>query len=170
MNDITQHDTRIKNRWLLRVILQPRMIPAIVFGVLFLLFSNALEYGLILLLPLSLFLYLYISTKFFNIQFGSDTVSVQQGIFSRRSTNIPYNKIENVVVERDIFDRMFGTSRIVIDNFGVGKAETAFGIPLKGFGGYPGSKNYSIIAPGVHGERLFLPGLLPASAEKIKER
>lgn len=167
MIEITHDDVIIKNRWFLRLFLNPRVLVITGFC-LFATFAGVFE----LLIPVGilvlLWLYYYLSTKFFSIEFKPDVIVIHQGIVSRKFTYIPYNKVENVVVERDIFDRMFGTSRVVVDNLGMGHIPTAFGFKIN-TGAHPGSKNYSRITPGITGERLFLPGLLPESAEKIKE-
>lgn len=168
MNEITPEDVKIKNRWFLRFFLLPQIFIFVFISIL-VSANGGWPFTVSILSILTIILtYYHFWTKFFKIQFGSGTILIQQGIISRRSTQIPYNKIENVIIERDIFDRMFGTSRVVIDNFGMGKTQTVFGMPVRA-DLYSGSKNYSRNLPGVRGERLFLPGILPASAEKIKQ-
>ncbi len=108
----------------------------------------------------------YYRIKLFSIHFGDDTISVKQGIISRTYTDLPYQKIQNVFIERDLWDRILGTSRVIIDNFGMGNNKGSLAVWQNNI--YPGTKQYAFITPGVKGERLFLPGLLPKDSERIK--
>ncbi len=76
-------------------------------------FSVLSNYGLFVLLAGFIFFagrflreFLYFRFYFYNI--GSDVVVIRKGIISRNEATIPYNKIQNVFVDQDLWDRILG--------------------------------------------------------------
>ncbi len=170
---ITTSDSKLSSRWYWRVATMPQALIMFVGFSFFSYYESgyiifpAILFLILLILFVIICYYIYIS--FFSIDFGQDNISVHQGVIQKKHIYIPYQKIQNVFIERDLWDRILGTSRVIIENFGSGNVEIVFGFKIKAPSSYQGSKGYYLIPPCIRGERLFLPGLLPENAIKIKD-
>ncbi|RQG89795.1 hypothetical protein EA462_07185 [Natrarchaeobius halalkaliphilus] len=59
----------------------------------------------------------------FEYEITSDTFDVQSGVFSRRSREIPYGRIQNVDVARGVLQRLLGLAVVSIETAGGGNTE-----------------------------------------------
>lgn len=57
--------------------------------------------------------------------FGSDAFRVKRGVFTKLEIAIPYQKVQNVEIERTISHRMFGVSKMIIITAGTDDPRTA---------------------------------------------
>ena len=48
----------------------------------------------------------YYQTYFYDLT--ADLVTIRKGVFTSREITLPYNRIQDVYVDQDIFDRLFG--------------------------------------------------------------
>ncbi|MBN1941573.1 MAG: PH domain-containing protein [Candidatus Diapherotrites archaeon] len=73
-------------------------------------FASALFYGLILLVFLAIlkFVYeiFYLKAYYYNLT--EDCLLIRKGLFNIKEIIIPFSRIQNVFVDQDIFDRIFG--------------------------------------------------------------
>jgi membrane protein YdbS with pleckstrin-like domain len=89
----------------------------------------------------------------FLYEFGEDAVKIERGIIWKKYSTVPYERVQNVDIRRDVIARMLGFSSVEI--------QTA---------GYSG--NYYRVT--VNGRRVqnsegYLPAIDKNSAEKIRE-
>lgn len=54
------------------------------------------------------------------IELGSDSISITRGILSVKEVVVPYKRIQNVLLDRGIFDQIIGTSQL---RFSIAHAE-----------------------------------------------
>lgn len=190
MKNINPSDAKTKYRWLCRLIFPFILLGFSSFLFLVILFSESDKVGqmvwenllssfwgiigLILMIPfIFLFIFLpfliYFKLKLFSIKFNVDAILIRQGIFSKKNIKISYDKIQDVIIERDLWDRILKTSRLVffINNLNTQKQQTIFNQFLSSEI-YHGDKGYGNLPPGINGERLFLPGLSIRNAEKLR--
>lgn len=80
-------------------------------------------------------------------EFTSDNLKVEKGIIWKRYSNVPYERVQNVDIQRGIIARIMGFSSVMI--------QTA-GYSYTGRGAMPGSEGY-------------LPAVSIDAAEKIRE-
>ncbi|MFP8954977.1 PH domain-containing protein [Natrialbaceae archaeon A-arb3/5] len=59
----------------------------------------------------------------FEYAITSETFDVQSGVFSRRSREIPYGRIQNVDIARSVFQRLLGLAVVSIETAGGGDTE-----------------------------------------------
>ena len=90
-----------------------------------------------------------LSYRFWTYDFGSDSLRIERGIIWRRSSNIPYERIQNVDIHRGVFARMLGFSTVIV--------QTA---------GYSGGYGYN--RTGISAEGT-LPAIALDDAEKIRD-
>ncbi len=168
-------DVEVLDRWFFRLVPLYGIISIILTFAFFLFY----QVGFIVLLQITLLsmvwifypIYMYFKVKLFAIKFNQEDIWVKQGVLTKQEVNIPYKKVQNVIIERDLWDRILGTSRVIIENFGGDGLnvlkDDAFSV-LRASGRYSVSKGYYSITPGIKGERLFIPGIKPKEAENIK--
>ena len=63
--------------------------------------------------------------RWFRYELTSDTFDLQSGVFSRREREIPYGRIQNVDISRNIIQRLLGISAVNIETAGGGSTEAA---------------------------------------------
>ena len=80
-------------------------------------------------------------------EIGSDSIRLERGIITKRYSNIPYERVQNVDIRRGIIARIFGFSSLQIQTAG-------YSIPARGHGG--------------HAEG-HIPAVNPKHAEEIRE-
>lgn len=85
--------------------------------------------------------------KYFCYKIDDKGIEIEKGIIAKKYINIPYNKIQNVEIYRNLLERILGLSHLNIQTAGYGA-----------IGGY-----------GRAGSEGILPGLDQATALKIKE-
>ena len=59
----------------------------------------------------------------FSYELTEDTFDVYSGVFSRRSREIPYHRIQNVDVTRNVVQRALGIAELAIETAGGGETE-----------------------------------------------
>ncbi|RQG97594.1 PH domain-containing protein [Natrarchaeobius oligotrophus] len=69
----------------------------------------------------------YALAYYYRFEYGmtSDTFDVQSGVFSRRSREIPYGRIQNVDIARGVVQRLLGLAVVSIETAGGGSTEAA---------------------------------------------
>lgn len=103
----------------------------------------------------------------FHYAIREDYFEIKQGVFSKKQRNVPYGVIQNVFVNQDLFDKVFGIASFRIENASQGQK--------KGFWGQTrnnqiGLSNVSkqINAIGSQDNKVFIPGLKKKDAEQLK--
>lgn len=143
---------------------QQIMNAAIFYGTLFII--TALVLGCIILLLKRLTFHYAIDEKF---------LTADQGIIAKRKSHIPYFRIQHVIVRQDFWDRILGIASVAVENAsqgeGVDSKGKAFAMAM--VGGLAGAaihkqaqRQVDII--GFNGNKLGMPGLSKADAEKVK--
>ena len=61
----------------------------------------------------------------FEYALTDDTLDIQSGVFNRREREIPYGRIQNVDVSRNVFQRLVGLSKLDIETAGGGSTEAS---------------------------------------------
>ena len=90
---------------------------------------------------------------------------LQQGIFSKTQRNIPYGVIQNIYLNQDLSDQVFGLASLTLENAsdsGSGNNKKIFGITLN-------NKRRRFALPGFDGNEVRIPGLKKANAEALKQ-
>jgi putative membrane protein len=59
----------------------------------------------------------------FEYELTDDTLDIRSGVFNRRKREIPYGRIQNVDITRNILQRLFGLSELDIETAGGGSTE-----------------------------------------------
>lgn len=98
-------------------------------------------FGLILYFIVLLIITLFIYNNFM-YEINEDGLRIQSGVINKHSVALPYEQIQNVNIERTLFDRLLGFSRISIETAGASSAQISGSGVLK-------SKSEAYI-PGLH--------------------
>lgn len=70
-----------------------------------------------LLIALPIFLIINPFTKSnFHYSINPDSLWIKEGVFSKSERTLAYGNIQNVIIKRDIFDRVFGLGTLYIEN------------------------------------------------------
>jgi len=92
---------------------------------------------------------------------------VRQGVISKKQRNLPYGVIQNVFVEQDLFDRIFGLASLRIEN----ASQAGGGQKVRWWNKSFGSKS-NVYGQGEglgsSGNKVNLPGLKKQNAEALK--
>jgi len=141
-------------KWLFRLRVYISFIIFLIF-ILFGSFGIVFDFGINLFLLLIIYLFMVIliseafarlTYRFWNYEFGPDSLRIERGIIWKRYSNIPYERVQNVDIHRGIIARIFGFSTVMV--------QTA---------GYSGSYNYKGLSEGM------LPAIAVDDAEKIRD-
>lgn len=92
---------------------------------------------------------------------------IRQGVISKKQRNLPYGAIQNVFVNQDIFDRIFGLASLRIEN----ASQAGGGQKVRWWNKSYGSKtNYynQQNRMGSSGNKVNIPGLKKSNAEALK--
>lgn len=106
----------------------------------------------------------YLKVNAFSFDFKDTLVTLNQGIISKQQRDLQYSVIQNIIVKRDIFSRIFGLASFTFENAAGGGG---FSNMMKA------SKNskYSVYQNdflGFSGNLVCIPGLKNTDAEKLK--
>ena len=84
-------------------------------------------------IPLAVILYIWIPYYFKSIKYmvSDDFVRIQQGVFWKSLSTIPYEKVQNVDMSQGPIERKFGLGRVLLHTAGYSGQSTAEGI-IKG--------------------------------------
>jgi len=157
---ITERDFPITTLWVFKspIIIILINIIALVFGYIYPV--------LIIALPIMLIANPLIR-KNFHFALEEKTLSIRQGVLSKRQKNIPYGVIQNVFVKQDLFDRIFGLASLRIENAAQGGGKNR---PASWLTRSFGSRTDDTEDVGAWGNKVSLPGLKKQSAEELKNR
>lgn len=61
----------------------------------------------------------------FHYSLEDQVFSVREGIFSVRERTMPYGVIQNLVIDQDVFDKMFGLATVIIEHASQGGGDAA---------------------------------------------
>ena len=81
---------------------------------------------------------------------------IRQGVISKKQRNLPYGVIQNVFVKQDLFDRIFGLAKLIIEN--ASQSGGARNIRTS-------QESESV---GAAGNKVNIPGLKKQYAEELK--
>ncbi|MCK4319370.1 PH domain-containing protein [Candidatus Micrarchaeota archaeon] len=76
----------------------------------------------------------------YTYEFYEDKLRIKRGIINKERINIPYDKIQNVNIKKDIMERLFGLATVRIETAGTSPGE-AEGI-IEGIGNYKAFTRY----------------------------
>lgn len=94
---------------------------------------------------------------------------MKQGILSKQQRHIPYGVIQNIFVNQDLFNRLFGLASLAIENVSQGAGVIAAPQQQKVFGLRIGNQQpQQIEMVGFSGNKVSIPGISKASAEILK--
>ena len=65
-------------------------------------------FGLIVLGSIINIIYQYLYYKFYYYNFGEDSGEIRKGVVAQATGHVYYNRIQNIFVDQDIWDRIFG--------------------------------------------------------------
>lgn len=104
------------------------LFPLLVVGIYF----EPLIFSLITVVALALLLFVAIlSYKNYTYEVTEDGLSIMFGIVHHKTISVPYDQVQNVNIERSVFDRILGLARVSIET--AGSAQTQ---PIHVIGGY----------------------------------
>ena len=120
----------------------------------------------LLLFPLILILYplyvvitrvslAFLKRKYFHFSLGDQYLHVRQGVLSREQRNLPYSAIQDVIISKSLFERLFGLATLQIEN----AVRPGLTDPYA---------STQIMAIGTYANKLIIPGLSKADAENLK--
>ena len=94
-------------------------------------------------------------------------LTLKQGIISKKQRYIPYGVIQNLFVNQDLFDRIFGLASLTIENASQGSGvlsgeERVFGLRFRI------RQRQRVGMIGFFANKIIIPGLTKANAEVIK--
>ncbi len=167
---LTEKDFPIRAIWLLKNSARPFFTYfAFIFGIVVLTAvssssSNSsssfstfqlLEFGFIIVSAPLLILFNILTWKNFHFSLDNQFLNLSQGVLSKQNRQIPYGVIQDVFVEQDLFDRIFGLASLRIEN-----AAQAGMMPVT-------PRHGEML--GFKGSLVSIPGLSKESAEKLKD-
>lgn len=95
----------------------------------------------------------------FSYSLEEDFIIFHQGVITKQQKNLPYGVIQDLIVTQDIFDRIFNTASLIIEN-----AASSGGLQMA----YRQSTKYAL-AIGFYSNTAIIPGLSINNALKLKE-
>lgn len=180
----------VQRRWLLKPVLSSflmAVIVAVFFTVSFFAqlsqgsggsgaaFAFILFLGIILLLMTVIALlnviYYALRRSYFSYAFDEKFLTAKQGILRKQEMHLPYGVIQEVNVQRSVFDRILGLSSLSVLNAAQsGSSVDEYGNTTMLWRGIRvgGKRRSKIEMIGFRGNRLHIPGLLPQDAEALK--
>ena len=100
--------------------------------------------------------WIWLERAAFRYELGDKWLMLKQGVVTKQELHIPYGVIQNVVVSRDLFDRVFGLATLTIENAAVGAGITVGRGYETGRRGREG-RNLALI--GFYGKKGDIPGV-----------
>jgi len=79
--------------------------------------------GLLALVVLAAFAYQMVYVRRFDYQPTADTFDLRSGVVSRRTREIPYRRVQNVDVSRNVLQRVLGIAELRVETAGGGETE-----------------------------------------------
>jgi membrane protein YdbS with pleckstrin-like domain len=96
---------------------------------------------------------------------------IRQGIFSKREIHIPYGVIQDVIINKNFFDRFFGMATLLVENAARGSGKERMTAQRRGSIKVPIrdiKEHISGAIIGFNGYQLRIPGLAPDDATDLK--
>jgi uncharacterized membrane protein YdbT with pleckstrin-like domain len=118
-----------------------------------------------IIIPIS-FLTMLLRFLTFSYWLDEDFINIKQGVITRSEKHIPFSVIQDVIVNQDILDRLFGLSTVIVENAAMG----GMMMPTnnRNAGMYAQSNRVQDF-PGMYGNRLVLPGFSREDAIKFRD-
>ena len=88
-------------------------------------FGSPEFFGLVAAIVLAAVVYEIAYYRRFSYELTDDTFDIRSGVFSRREREIPYGRIQNVDITRNVLQRLVGLSAVNIETAGGGSTEAA---------------------------------------------
>jgi len=170
-NPVTEKDYPVESSWILKIPVSFSIVTVFIcifMGVILLPISfTTSEGGLVFLITIGIILVTMISIGLlstviaflsrdnFHYSVENEFVIFHQGILSKQQKNLPYGVIQDVIVNQDIADRLFGLASLIIEN-------ASFG------GGQVYGRKQAAALIGFVGNVAVIPGLTVENAEKLK--
>lgn len=150
-------------------------IISLIIGIFFLLFNFKLFIGLLVVgfiyffffltfVPFRIFLN-WLVKRNFHYKFDPEYLTIHQGILSKEQRNIPYAVLQNVLVNQDFFDKVFGLYSLSVENAAQGGTSSEQ-ISFKAFGIFKSNDTKKQI--GFSGNAVYIPGLSNEHAQFLK--
>lgn len=171
-NPITDKDYPVESFWILKIPVSFSIVTffiCIFMGLILLPLSfTTNEGGLVFLITMGIIIVTMIgigllstiiaslSRDNFHYSIENEFVIFHQGILSKQQKNLPYGVIQDIIVNQDITDRLFGLASIIIEN-------ASFG------GGQVYARGQAAALIGFVGNVAVIPGLTVKNAEKLKD-
>lgn len=97
----------------------------------------------------------YLKRKNFHFSLEDQYLRVRQGVLSKEQRNLPYSAIQNIILSRSLFEKIFGLATLQIEN-----------AVKPGF--YSQRDSQKVSAVGSYDNKLVIPGLSKSDAENLK--
>ena len=182
---ITEKNYPVQGLWILKFIIRS-LIVFVVIAIFFFYWSNSYD-DLSLLDSLSkdpelrIYFWVYIAAVPFSLimailrratfhySIEPQFLTLRQGILSRQQRHIPYGVIQNLFVEQDLLDRIFGLASLTVENASQGGTNVSNQQEQKVFGLRIGNqRRQQMEMGGFSGNKVSIPGLTKANAEILK--
>ena len=182
---ITEKNYPVQGLWILKFIIRS-LIVFVVIAIFFFYWSNSYD-DLSLLDSLSkdpelrIYFWVYIAAVPFSLimailrratfhySIEPQFLTLRQGILSRQQRHIPYGVIQNLFVEQDLLDRIFGLASLTVENASQGGTNVSNQQEQKVFGLRIGNqRRQQMEMVGFSGNKVSIPGLTKANAEILK--
>ena len=182
---ITEKNYPVQGLWILKFIIRS-LIVFVVIAIFFFYWSNSYD-DLSLLDSLSkdpelrIYFWVYIAVVPFSLimailrratfhySIEPQFLTLRQGILSRQQRHIPYGVIQNLFVEQDLLDRIFGLASLTVENASQGGTNVSNQQEQKVFGLRIGNqRRQQMEMVGFSGNKVSIPGLTKANAEILK--
>ena len=77
-------------------------------------------------------IYLILWVKNYRFAFTTEYIFMHAGIIAKSEKHIPYNTVQDVIVNQSIFERLFGLARVTIQNAAGGGGLVGGGMTIPG--------------------------------------
>ncbi|VVB98674.1 Bacterial PH domain protein [uncultured archaeon] len=99
------------------------------FGIPKVLFPILLLLALALLGALPMYLWIQLVHNSFTYEVGESEIIIREGVITRKTTVIPYSKIQDITSERTFIERMLGIATIEIETAGSSRIASEIKVP-----------------------------------------
>lgn len=123
-------------------------------------FNFGLSFIILFFLPPFIFYLLFLpvllilSRAAFYYAIEDQFLVLKQGIVDKQERHLPYGVIQNIFIDQDVLDRIFGIASLIIENVSSGEGAMIERPPM---------------LMGFSGNKILIPGLTKQNAEAVKE-
>lgn len=175
---ITEKDYPIQELWIIKSVLSS--LPGLIVLVLLFFFpiylspeaNFRLSFYIVAIVIFSIYrtIVMILERATFHYFIERQFLILRQGIISKQERHIPYGVIQNLFVNQDIFDRIFGLASLTIENAAQGAGAQLAPQEQKLFGMRIGNqRKRQVEMAGFYKNKVSIPGLMKKSAEDLKE-